>query len=1332
MKIDRSSLISDLATFARGGNGLVVGPPGVGKSYALAELRETLKRCQIPHLFLPVERLGSATEAELKVILQREGDFVQLLRAAVSGSTPPAILIFDGFDAARGEYERAGVLRLILRAVNELRGIWNTIVSVRTFDAKKSQRLLELFPEHVGTDGTGKPASRQFLIPCLREDELEQAFRQIPGLGELFAHGTNDFRAVLTVPFNLWLIERVLGAGATPGEFSQITSEVQLLEMYWRYRIRQARLAEDREFILAKTVRTMVDGHTLQVRRDKIYMPEVHTAWQGLLSDEILAEDSEPQAQIGFTHNILFDFAVSVHLLESNPAKFADFVAKEPSRPLFLRPSLVYHFTRLWHFERNVFWNNFRLVIQQEAIHLRQVVRLVVPTVIVNEARTREDLKPLLIELERNEAGAFAAIAFVLQAVRILRPTKRELWAEFIQATGQHLDLRFAWDAGIIANSIIDSRECLTSRCAASCGAFGRRLLAWAWSSRSDPARKEWFERLAGFVAIPLVAKTYTTGAEESRAEFERVLSVLGEPDFPIDCIYRLTNEVGHIVPADPDLAGLIYEKVFGYEEISDKQTHMGGHVMPLLSNRHQDYEMCRFSLLKEFPSFLNSKPFSALRAGIRAVQAYAIGDHVLRHLLEGKTIEDLTEQVQFRNSLACYIEDGSMIWDESSYPDQEMQIADAIFEWLGTAITQERTGDIDAFLDLFAVEAKLAFMWSRLLTMGAAHPGVLGPRLWELAKTRPVLEGNDTLYSLGSFLERCMASLSQQQRDEIERAILGLDKGSNEDKAEFLRKRRDRLLARLAPESLVTAEAKELRDSLAKADALPPNRPLFSFSSSCEPYTEEKFLREQGAKLDSAANQAIQALYTPLKQWGEKGKQESEIDVLLPNAWTLRDALSQETGADKVVARAAWTHLASFASDAVLRTQRRDTDRFRKLRTIVLEAAKHEDPKPDPEYDSRWSSAAWSPAPRIEAAQAVPWLTHFGEDKEALASIQELAKDPVPSVRFLLACELWRAVENSPDVAWRVFDEIAEEEKNGVVLEGVAASLWQLIPRSKVRALDLIRKLLSRLPEERDEEAKARSHFICMLVDYAIWEDDQWAKEVLARWQNNPLSFPASMAKAGHRLVEYIKPEHLGIRLERARELLIADLHATAQGLAHLHDKCVDLPQDELQRKWKLLYGLFDEAVMRIYFASDIDPNFRERKEHPLDDQQRMQFFQAALPVLEKVLSFGKQQETGMLLAPTAHHFMEILNGMLRYDPALVLRLAAEVVTCSKRFNYNLDSLALGEVVKLVEAILADHREEVQDDASVKNLLEVLDAFVEAGWPEALQLVWRLDEIYR
>ena len=75
---------------------------------------------------------------------------------------------------------------------------------------------------------------------------------------------------------------------------------------------------------------------------------------------------------------------------------------------------------------------------------------------------------------------------------------------------------------------------------------------------------------------------------------------------------------------------------------------------------------------------------------------------------------------------------------------------------------------------------------------------------------------------------------------------------------------------------------------------------------------------------------------------------------------------------------------------------------------------------------------------------------------------------------------------------------------------------------------------------------------------------------------------------------------------------------------------------------------------------------------------------------------------------------------------------MAAGVAKSRKPSGYNLDSLASRGVVKLVEAILADYRDVVRDGESLRDLLNLLDIFAETGWPDALRLVWRLDEVFR
>ena len=102
-----------------------------------------------------------------------------------------------------------------------------------------------------------------------------------------------------------------------------------------------------------------------------------------------------------------------------------------------------------------------------------------------------------------------------------------------------------------------------------------------------------------------------------------------------------------------------------------------------------------------------------------------------------------------------------------------------------------------------------------------------------------------------------------------------------------------------------------------------------------------------------------------------------------------------------------------------------------------------------------------------------------------------------------------------------------------------------------------------------------------------------------------------------------------------------------------------------------------------------------------------------------------------------TAHQLVQTLYHLLPCAPREIFMLATQSILCSSeeaRFQY--ESLAVGDVVKLIQRVLADHRDLFRSDAGQESeclaaLLRVLDLFVEAGWAEARQLTHRLEEIY-
>ncbi|MGB8989046.1 MAG: hypothetical protein WCC37_20770, partial [Candidatus Sulfotelmatobacter sp.] len=131
------------------------------------------------------------------------------------------------------------------------------------------------------------------------------------------------------------------------------------------------------------------------------------------------------------------------------------------------------------------------------------------------------------------------------------------------------------------------------------------------------------------------------------------------------------------------------------------------------------------------------------------------------------------------------------------------------------------------------------------------------------------------------------------------------------------------------------------------------------------------------------------------------------------------------------------------------------------------------------------------------------------------------------------------------------------------------------------------------------------------------------------------------------------------------------------------------------------------------------------------LDDPQRRKLFDELDPVWKLLLAPVGPQHKGLLPAQTTHHLVELFRTTVSYDPTRVLQLTADLF---KGFNmgYQSDPMAIGEVVRFAEIILADHKEILKDPTNAANLAFILDQFVEFGWPQAIQLLMKLDSAVR
>jgi hypothetical protein len=100
--------------------------------------------------------------------------------------------------------------------------------------------------------------------------------------------------------------------------------------------------------------------------------------------------------------------------------------------------------------------------------------------------------------------------------------------------------------------------------------------------------------------------------------------------------------------------------------------------------------------------------------------------------------------------------------------------------------------------------------------------------------------------------------------------------------------------------------------------------------------------------------------------------------------------------------------------------------------------------------------------------------------------------------------------------------------------------------------------------------------------------------------------------------------------------------------------------------------------------------------------------------------------------IVPVADHVIQTLNMYRDEEPDFAFSLIAQCVRSVEAAGYADDQIAATAVVGIVMGYLADHPEVFASADRQRDLLEILDAFVRAGWTEARALVFRISDIWR
>lgn len=1334
---------------------LVVGEPGAGKSSTLHGLVATLRGEGRDQVFLAVDRLAARSLPGIRQELGVDHELADVLTNWPSSQ--PKFLIIDALDAARGDILGRAIGELISAVIEN--GNWRVVASIRKFDLRYSAELRRIFRGHPANEFADAEFNgvRHLNVGILSDEELAQVEASSPELGELIKSASGTLKDLLRRPFNLRLLADMLGSGMMPKDLPPIASKVELLERYWVHRVIDAdhdHEGDNREAVLRHVVREMVDSRALRVERAIVAKPGSGPSIDRLLSQRVILEwqqaaGAAPNREIlAFSHHVLFDYAAARLMFRGSPGALIKKLRDDSQLAIVVRPSIVMHFQHLWaaDADHGRFWDLVFKVIEAEGVP--QVAKLIGPYVAVESLASVGDLNTLYIALEAKTDGvrttgesAFRHLVGAL-LVEESGPSKLHdvdlgLWCAVLERVTRTMSDAMAYAIRPLLWTFCDHSERAPAASFKHLGEVARRLLHHAWNQPQHD------HSLVG-AGLRCVSRTFESDIPASEALLRTALEKDHLAQFGFEEVPCIACDIKRIFRHSPSFAEDVYKSAFSFEESSDEPTSMGpGRIFSLTSNKRQDYKMALFQLGEAFPELMDVDLRAAVRIVVATADRYALHNHAPS---SGEVQEQVYEFGDLRGVLRV---DFSCIWDSGTYHhDDAMKMVDAFQQKLESLANEGNVTALRMVVDEAVTHNRSGFLWRRIISVAVKNPQSLGEIIRPLVTSSAMLKSMDTTYPMAELLNALGPSMTRAEKEGVEKTILGL--GTDADGAfpapEGVRHRLLSALANVG--TLVTPDAKKIMDELHAAGEVPSYKEPERFHSFTRAFGEVESLAEQGVDVDAEPNRRLRSLEAPVKEFAEQNLNgiptAESVDSIVPAVRALREALltAERDGVAKQQSDHAMHYLVA-AAGRIARTDLKASPEGDLTRGILLDGAKYPEPEHHSEFDSQFDeNLSWgSPAARIEAAAGVTVLGRSAPyaDPAVLDAIAKLAKDPVPAVRFQVVRALNTISRNAPDLMWAIIEDMGRNEISRGVLQGlIAGPIRQLAPSSVDEVVELLLVILGRIKGGPGAH-RVRESCVALISGLYLWRDAPGCEAVVYSFAQNPLS-DIDVASALVRNfreattegpVEPADPKKDAVR-QRTWKLIETLLRSSIDAVRNIITRNKNISYWEWtkvdQGAIKKLQQLIDHIGTELYFASGAyhaDRQAVDNGNDPIPDVKARRYYEESRVSFELLASSN--------LPSVIHNLLKALEYMVAFDPPAVFKQIGKFVSVGKAGGFHYESMAADQVVQLVGRYLAEHRAVLQTDPECRQvLIEILDTFVEAGWPSARRLTYRLDEIFQ
>ncbi len=1309
---------SQIQTASADGPLLIVGEPGAGKSGVLNALARDLRREGADVLQLAVDRYSVETLEGLSRELELRHGLAEVLKAW--DGVQPGWLIVDALDATRGG-RGEGVFRSLIDQVMRANGRWRVVASIRTFDLRMGQKFRALFKGRPPVDGLQEPGFqnvRHVRVPPWSPAEFDRLLSQAPVLAEALERSSPRLRELAMVPFNTRLIGELVKDGLTAGDFSRIASQAELLQHYWEHRIEghgAAALA-----CIRRIAEAMVGARAL--RAPFAAATEADPAILDTLEREGVLISVEGRRWVQFRHHLLFDFAAARVLLD--PDALVDGTLrfdKADTRGLVLAPALTFLLREIWDRGpgRLGFWS--------AAAHLLAdangdpVIRSATGRACAEYPACASDTAVLaerVVSGDERAAQAFVHVSGAF-AIRIEDDPVVPLapWVALAHGVASNVT-RVTGTVHFLLHRLVSAVG--EGRGRGDLGVASRALLKHLFTL-DEPRRQV-------AAAIELVADTFDTDPAASRALLSRVFEPERLARFSAEEVPALCRKIAPVARSDPDFAVAIYGATYRFEVEDDRQTSMSdSQIMALRSTVRQDYDMARYALAEFFEDFLSMAPAQAVAAIDQAVEAYVAREHA-------PDINRLDVKIEVEGRNVRLREDRSYVWahdPDNSYEQDAQVLIRKLLDHLRSADDEVAS----VVVDELTARASLAVFWSRLFIAAVGRKDALVDRLLPIAMLESFLALPDTRKDSVDLVAEGYPRLVHERRVAFEESITSFDFSrfeSSEDARESLERR---LFGAIGVERLATERARAIAG--VQGDERAVNNRLFTLRTTTgtpEPYHWiEELDRDDPANiaLMTAIDVTRKLVATKLPEGGPAPEVLKDGLEALEALAKVIDRSSQHPtlviDAEGEIARG----ISHLVEEGVIPPAGDEAGAAR-LMALLGMVAQSAGPIVRAETEVNFErTASWgAPAPRVDAAETVFDLALARPDLyPALKGLMgDLLADPHPAVRLQAALRLLRLWELDRPAFWARLDcRLAVESNQGVLDYVCSGTLGQVVHADPARVDEHVQALLDRFPGESERQARMRKQLADLVAVLWVSHARAAAHLALGHWINDPATHVPELTRSlGTLRMAFVAGLTTGAdgggeddRMRRRAQDIAHCMAVAARAGLLAHYKA---PLGSGAEEARSLAQLIDAVCRELFFACGAG---RDRSDggRLLDDQAMAVFFAEVAPTLEIV---------GDCATPhTVYYLLQLLEQLLPAEPARAFNLAANALLGGGRITgYQFEPMGADLLVRLVGVFLADYKELFEDDARRGALIACLEVFMDAGWPAARRLLYRLPEL--